>query len=87
MTNSAMTNRQWHAFDLLRRARRESPDTDDGLVYGSATFYDVEIRVAYVHWSTARALERRGLVTFGPYDPDWGTSITLTERGAVAVSA
>jgi hypothetical protein len=77
-----MTNRQWHAFDLLRRARREAPDTDDG-VFSTETFYDAEIGVAYVHWSTARALQRRGLVAFGPYDPDNGTSITLTERGLV----
>ena len=78
-----MTGKQSYALGLLRRARREAPDTDDG-VFSTETFYDTEIGVAYVHWSTARALRRRGLVTFGPYDPDYGTSITLTDIGAAA---
>lgn len=78
-----MTVKQSYALRLLRRARRESPDTDDGVV-STETFYDAEIGVAFVHWRTAGSLRRRGLVTYGPYDPDNGTSLTLTDIGAAA---
>jgi hypothetical protein len=76
-----VTGKQSYALGLLRRARSEAPDTDDGVV-STETFFDVEIGVAYVHWSTARALRRQGLIEYGPYDPDYGTSIALTDVGA-----
>ena len=49
--------------------------------HGGATFYDREIHVAFVNIQTARALKDRGLLTFSHFDPEWGTSLTLTEAG------
>lgn len=80
-----MTGRQREALALLRRSREADPSTDDGLVSNTATFYDVEVDVAWVHWRTAAALEKLGLVVWGDYDPD-GTELRLTEKGAGGVS-
>jgi transposase len=54
--------KQREAIEFLGRARDECPSTDDGVTTAEATFYDAEVSVAYVHWRTARALHRRGLV-------------------------
>lgn len=74
-----MTPKQTEALEMLRRSRAAGPSTDDGLVTSEATFYDVEIDVAYVHWATASVLKAAGLVEYGDWDPDWGTELRLTE--------
>jgi len=66
-----MTKKQAHALGLMIRAREEAPDTDDGLCYGGATFYDTEIHVAYVNWRTAEALVSHGLVKWDRMDDEW----------------
>jgi len=75
-----VTGKQKNALNLMRQARREDPTTDDGVATDEATFYDSEVHVAYVHWQTARALKDRGLLEFIAYDPEWGTSLRLTEQ-------
>jgi len=72
-----MSREQKHALELLERARGDDPTTSDGLVYGGKTFYDGEVKVAYVNFQTYRALVRRGLVRSGEWDPEWGTEIVL----------
>lgn len=77
-----LTRSQREALEFLRRARAEDHRTDDGVVSSEATFYDREIATAVVHWRTADALERRGLIEYGDWDPEWGTEIRLAERDA-----
>lgn len=72
-----ITAKQKHALELMQQARATEPSTDDGLYFGGETFYDREVHVAFVNHATARALERRGLIRFGPSDPEWGTSLEL----------
>jgi len=57
---------------------------DPGLMTSSATFADTYN--VFVHWRTAQALHRAGLVTY-PFigAPDEGTSIALTEAGWAVV--
>ena len=73
-----LTRAQHHALYLLKLARKSDPNTDDG-VMATETFYDQEIAVAFIHWRTARSLVKRGLVTYGHYDPDWGTELRLVD--------
>lgn len=73
------------ALRSLQRARVEDPGTDDGIMAGVGSYYDSEIAVAYVHWRTARALARSGLVQVGEwYGPEEGTPLTLTAKGLAA---
>lgn len=77
-----MTRAQAQALEWLRRARATEWSTDDGLVYGGRSYYDSEIAVAFINVQTAKALVKRGLLRYGPWDPDWGTSLELTEVAA-----
>lgn len=76
-----MTKKMRQAVALMRRARAEDSTTDDGVITSAATFYDTEIKVAYVNFHTAEALAKAGLIEFGDWDPDWH-QITLSEVAA-----
>jgi hypothetical protein len=74
-----MTTKQRVALDHLRRSQSAGADVPHGTTTTAETFYDIEIDCAYIHWRTAAALERRGLVRFGDWDPEYGTDLWLTE--------
>ena len=73
---------------LLREAliliadRTDKRMPDPGVITSGATFADQWN--AYIHWRTAQALHRRGLVTYpyvgSGYDGD-ATSVALTDAG------
>jgi hypothetical protein len=75
------TRKQDYAIGLLVGSRSNDPTTSDGIV-SAETYYDREVHVAYIHWKVARALRDKGVVTFGPPDPDHGTEITLREKSS-----
>lgn len=60
--------------------RTDDQTSDPGVTIRSATFADTHN--VYVHWRTAQALARRGLIVY-PYrgGPDEGWSIALTAAG------
>lgn len=76
---AAVTSKQRMAIGYLVRAREEDPSTDDGVIYGGATFYDPEIAVAYVNFQTAEALARRGIVRYGHWDES-GQALVLQPK-------
>lgn len=82
MSGRGLTLAQDFALGCLQRAREDDPTTSDGLMYGGETFYDREIKVAIVNHQTAKALRHRGYITFGEWDPDWGTELKLVEASA-----
>ena len=57
-----LTLKQKQALAWMEAARDAQPSTSDGEAYDGPTFYDQEVKVAYVNHHTARALERRGLI-------------------------
>lgn len=62
--------------------RTDERSPDPGVMTSSATFADSYN--VFVHWRTAQALHRAGLVTYPFIDPD-GTSIALTDAGWAAI--
>ncbi len=74
-----MTSRMRAALVHLERAASEGSDPH-GSVASCPTIYDQEIQTAFVHWKTAGALEARGLIRFGDWEPEYGTDIYLVLR-------
>ena len=76
--HDSMTAKMRVALDAMKRAREEDPTTDDGILTSLATFYDVEVAVAYVHFRTAEALVKAGHAQYGEwYGPDDGQALVL----------
>lgn len=72
----SLSTRQKAALQLLQ----ERDVTKPGVASTSSETYADRFNV-WVHWRTAYALKRRGLVELSNWDPEFGEDITLTALG------
>lgn len=71
---------------ILIADRTDERSPDPGVMCSDATFADTYN--AFIHWRTAQALHRRGLVTYPYIGSGWegdNTSIALTADGWLAL--
>jgi hypothetical protein len=73
LNEQALTKKQREALELLREYNATKPGT--AVETNEATWAD-KYNV-WVHWRTARRLEKRGFVTLENYDPEWGYDVVL----------
>lgn len=73
---------------MLQRRRDQYPDEPwDGSTISDATWPDEPRRgtrvewPAFINWRTAKALERRGLLTYEYIGPEDGATLSLTPAG------
>lgn len=82
-----LTKEQRQAMRMLQDMRRRYPDEpSDGATCSDRTWYDVGPHImwpAFINWRTAKALERRGLLTYEYIGPEEGADLTLTPAGVV----
>jgi hypothetical protein len=88
-TERKLTNEQRTALALLQDMRRRYPEESwDGATCSEATWPHLgQTWPAFINWRTARSLQRLGFVTTEYVGPDEGSTITLTDAGAEALSS
>lgn len=86
--SARLTAEQRQALVMLQRRREQYPDEAwDGATISDPTYSDAHEPgawvewPAFINWRTAKALARRGLLTYEYIGPEEGATLTLTAAG------
>ena len=79
----ALNKNQREAMLMLQDMRRRYPDEHcDGSACGDSTYFCLGATwPAFINWRTAKALERRGLITYEFIGYEEGADLKLTDAG------